>query len=151
MKNTKVKLAVIALGISLVLVSCNKSQSAKEKEVVNEKEDLIEAKQDLNEVKQDSINEYNTFKANVELKITENKKRIQDLKTNNNLKGKTERQSNQVEIDKLEKRNLDLEGKINNYQQGSTQVWSDFKSEVNNEADDLEKSISDVSDRTKKK
>jgi hypothetical protein len=151
MKNTKVKLAAIALGFCLVLVSCNKSQSSKEKEVADEKEDLIEAKQDLNEVKQDSINEYNTFKANVELKITENKKRIQDLKTSNNLKGKTERQANLVEIDKLEKRNMDLESKINNYQQGSTQVWSDFKSEVNKEADDLEKSISDVSDRTKKK
>lgn len=151
MKNTKVKLAVLVMAIGLFMVGCNKSPSSKEKEVAEANEDLVEAKQDLNEAQQDSINDFNTFKEMIEVKIAENKKTIQELKAQNNLKGKTERQAADVEITKLENRNNELELKIQNYEQGPNEKWAMFKDDVNKEMDELGKSISTMAQRNMKK
>ena len=151
MKKAIVKLAAITFGISLFLVSCNKSPASKENDVQDAKEDLVEAKQDLNEAQQDSINDFNTFKETIDLKIAENKKTIQELKSKNNKKGKSERQAAEIEINKLEKRNTELELRIQNYEQGSAEKWTLFKAEVNKEMDELGKSISSMAQRNMKK
>ena len=62
-----------------------------------------------------------------------------------------ERDIDEVEINKLEKRNKDLKLKIENYEQGPEQKWALFKVDFNNELDALGKSISSMADRNKKK
>ncbi|TDR25792.1 hypothetical protein IP97_01076 [Flavobacterium cheniae] len=133
------------------MTSCNNSPTAKEEDVKEATQDLIDAEADLNQAEYDSISDFNTFKESIQLKLVENQKVIDDLKLKITSKGKVERDIDEVEINKLEKRNTDLRLKIENYEQGPAQKWELFKVDFNNELDDLGKSISEMADRNKKK
>lgn len=133
------------------MTSCNNSPTAKEEDVKEATQDLIDAEADLDQAEYDSISDFNTFKESIQLKLVENQKVIDDLKLKITSKGKVERDIDEVEINKLEKRNTDLRLKIENYEQGPSQKWELFKVDFNNELDDLGKSISEMADRNKKK
>lgn len=133
------------------MTSCNNSPTAKEEDVKEATQDLIDAEADLDQAEYDSISDFNTFKESIQLKLVENQKVIDDLKLKITSKGKVERDIDEVEINKLEKRNTDLRLKIENYKQGPEQKWELFKVDFNNELDDLGKSISEMADRNKKK
>lgn len=133
------------------MTSCNNSPTAKEEDVKEATQDLIDAEADLDQAEYDSISDFNTFKESIQLKLVENQKVIDDLKLKITSKGKVERDIDEVEINKLEKRNTDLRLKIENYEQGPAQKWELFKVDFNNELDDLGKSISEMADRNKKK
>ena len=133
------------------MTSCNNSPTAKEEDVQEATQDLIDAEADLEQAEYDSISDFNTFKESIQLKLVENQNVIDDLKLKITSKGKVERDIDEVEINKLEKRNTDLKLKIENYEQGPEQKWALFKVDFNNELDDLGKSISNIADRNKKK
>lgn len=133
------------------MTSCNNSPTAKEEDVKEATQDLIDAEADLDQAEYDSISDFNTFKESIQLKLVENQNVIDDLKLKITSKGKVERDIDEVEINKLEKRNTDLRLKIENYEQGPAQKWALFKVDFNNELDDLGKSISEMADRNKKK
>jgi len=133
------------------LTSCNNSPTDKEKEVEEATEDLIDAKSDLDQAVYDSISDFNAYKESIQLKLVENQNQINDLKLKINTKVKSERDSDLVEINKLEKRNTELKLKIDNYEQGPEQTWELFKVDVNKELDDLGKSISSMAARNMKK
>ena len=133
------------------MTSCNNSPTAKEEDVQEATQDLIDAEADLEQAEYDSISDFNTFKESIQLKLVENQNVIDDLKLKITSKGKVERDIDEVEINKLEKRNTDLRLKIENYEQGPEQKWELFKVDFNNELDNLGQSISDMADRNKKK
>lgn len=133
------------------MTSCNNSPTAKEADVKEATEDLIDAEADLDQAEFDSINDFNTFKESIQIKLAENQSVINDLKSKISSKGKVNRDIDEVEINKLEKRNTELKLKIENYEQGPEQKWALFKVDFNNELDDLGKSISNMADRNKKK
>lgn len=145
------KIALFTGLIGFFLTSCNNSPTAKENDLEQAKEDVITAEDDLVEATNDSINDFNQYKESIQLKLIENQKVIDELKLKINSKAKVERDLDQVEINKLEKRNTDLKLKIENYEQGPEQKWALFKVDFNNELDDLGKSISEMADRNKKK
>ena len=133
------------------MTSCNNSPTAKEEDVQEATQDLIDAEADLEQAEYDSISDFNTFKESIQIKLAENQNVIDDLKLKITSKGKVERDIDEVEINKLEKRNTDLRLKIENYEQGPEQKWELFKVDFNNELDNLGQSISDMADRNKKK
>jgi len=133
------------------MTSCNNSPTAKEEDVKEATQDLIDAKADFDQAEYDSISDFNAFKENIQLKLVENQSVINDLKSKISSKGKVDRDIDEVEINKLEKRNTELKLKIENYEQGPEQKWALFKVDFNNELDDLGKSISNMADRNKKK
>jgi len=133
------------------MTSCNNSPTAKEEDVKEATQDLIDAKADLDQAEYDSISDFNTFKESIQLKLVENQNVINDLKSKISSKGKVDRDIDEVEINKLEKRNTKLKLKIENYEQGPEQKWALFKVDFNNELDDLGKSISNMANRNKKK
>ncbi|WP_133607162.1 hypothetical protein [Flavobacterium cheniae] len=151
MKTYILKTILTTSIIGLFMTSCNNSPTAKEEDVKEATQDLIDAEADLNQAEYDSISDFNTFKESIQLKLVENQKVIDDLKLKITSKGKVERDIDEVEINKLEKRNTDLRLKIENYEQGPAQKWELFKVDFNNELDDLGKSISEMADRNKKK
>jgi hypothetical protein len=151
MKTYILKTILTTSIIGLFMTSCNNSPSAKEEDVKEATQDLIDAEADLDQAEYDSISDFNTFKESIQLKLVENQKVIDDLKLKITSKGKVERDIDEVEINKLEKRNTDLRLKIENYKQGPAQKWELFKVDFNNELDDLGKSISEMADRNKKK
>ena len=137
MKTYILKTILTTSIIGLFMTSCNNSPTAKEEDVKEATQDLIDAEADLDQAEYDSISDFNIFKESIQLKLVENQKVIDDLKLKITSKGKVERDIDEVEINKLEKRNTDLRLKIENY--------------FNNELDDLGKSISEMADRNKKK
>ena len=151
MKTYILKTILTTSIIGLFMTSCNNSPTAKEEDVQEATQDLIDAEADLEQAEYDSISDFNTFKESIQLKLIENQKEIDDLKLKITSKGKVERDIDEVEINKLEKRNTDLRLKIENYEQGPAQKWALFKVDFNNELDDLGQSISDMADRNKKK
>ena len=151
MKTYILKTILTTSIIGLFMTSCNNSPTAKEKDVKEATQDLIDAEADLDQAEYDSISDFNTFKESIQLKLVENQKVIDDLKLKITSKRKVERDIDEVEINKLEKRNTDLRLKIENYEQGPAQKWALFKVDFNNELDDLGKSISEMADRNKKK
>lgn len=151
MKTYILKTILTTSIIGLFMTSCNNSPTAKEEDVKEATQDLIDAEADLDQAEYDSISDFNTFKESIQLKLVENQKVIDDLKLKITSKGKVERDIDEVEINKLEKRNTDLRLKIENYEQGPSQKWELFKVDFNNELDDLGKSISEMADRNKKK
>lgn len=151
MKTYILKTILTTSIIGLFMTSCNNSPTAKEEDVKEATQDLIDAEADLDQAEYDSISDFNTFKESIQLKLVENQKVIDDLKLKITSKGKVERDIDEVEINKLEKRNTDLRLKIENYKQGPEQKWELFKVDFNNELDDLGKSISEMADRNKKK
>ena len=151
MKTYILKTILTTSIIGLFMTSCNNSPTAKEEDVKEATQDLIDAEADLDQAEYDSISDFNTFKESIQLKLVENQNVIDDLKLKITSKGKVERDIDEVEINKLEKRNTDLRLKIENYKQGPEQKWELFKVDFNNELDDLGKSISEMADRNKKK
>lgn len=151
MKTYILKTILTTSIIGLFMTSCNNSPTAKEEDVKEATQDLIDAEADLDQAEYDSISDFNTFKESIQLKLVENQKVIDDLKLKITSKGKVERDIDEVEINKLEKRNTDLRLKIENYEQGPAQKWALFKVDFNNELDDLGKSISEMADRNMKK
>jgi hypothetical protein len=151
MKTYIIKTILTTSVIGLFMTSCNNSPTAKEEDVQEATQDLIDAEADLEQAEYDSISDFNTFKESIQLKLVENQNVIDDLKLKITSKGKVERDIDEVEINKLEKRNTDLRLKIENYEQGPAQKWELFKVDLNNELDELGKSISEMADRNKKK
>ena len=151
MKTYIIKTILTTSIIGLFMTSCNNSPTAKENDLEQAKEDVITAEDELLEATNDSISDFNTFKESIQLKLVENQKVIDDLKQKITSKGKVERDIDEVEINKLEKRNTDLRLKIENYEQGPAQKWELFKVDFNNELDNLGQSISDMANRNKKK
>lgn len=145
----KTVFTTIILG--LLTISCNNSSTDKEEGVREATQDLMDAKADLDQAESDSINDFIAYKEIIQLKLVENQQAIDDLKQRVNSKGKVERDIDEVEINKLEKRNTELMLKIQNYEQGPEQKWELFRVDFNNELDDLGKSISSMADRNMKK
>lgn len=151
MKTYIIKTILTTSIIGLFMTSCNNSPTAKEEDVKEATQDLIDAEADFDQAEYDSISDFNAFKENIQLKLVENQSVINDLKSKISSKGKVDRDIDEVEINKLEKRNTELKLKIENYEQGPAQKWALFKVDFNNELDDLGQSISDMADRNKKK
>ncbi len=151
MKVNILKTVLTAVLLGFFITSCNNSPAAKEEEVIEATEDLVDAKADLDQAEIDSIADFNTYKESIHLKLGENQKMIAAMKLKINSKSKVERDLDEVEINKLEKRNADLRLKIENYEQGTSQKWALYKIEFNNELDDLGKSISKMAERNMKK
>lgn len=121
------------------------------KSALSGQEDVIDAKVALQQSKLDSINDYNTFKNSIELKIDENQKQINEIAIKVDRSNDKNRAANVKELAKLEEKNEELKAKLNEYdQQGTAEKWELFKVEVNNDIDELGKSISNMAERNMK-
>jgi hypothetical protein len=151
MKKYILKSILLTAIASLMLVGCNNSPKEKEVELEDAQEDVIDAKVALQQSKLDSINDYNTFKNSIELKIDENQKQINEIAIKVDRSNDKNRAANVKELAKLEEKNQELKTKLNEYdQQGTAEKWELFKVEVNNDIDELGKSISNMAERNMK-
>jgi len=151
MKTFILKMVLIASTIGFFMTSCSNSPTAKESNLEQAKQDVIDAQAELDQAENDSISNFNTYKESIQLKLVENQELISDLKMKISSKAKVERDIDQVEINKLESRNAELKLKIENYELGPEQRWALFKVDLNNELDELGKSISRMAERNQKK
>ena len=140
------KTAFFSSVILSFFIGCNKPVIAIEQNIKDVKADLSDAKAILEQANFDSINDFNNFKVSMKLKIAENQKVLNNLKLDIDSKDKGIRRLENLEINKLEKRNTMLKYKIENYEQSSSQKFEFFKDDVKNQLDDLRISISSMAE-----
>lgn len=156
MKKSIFTLAVTALMIGTILVSCQ--SSAKKEETA--KDNLQKAQEDLDEVQYDAAmaaqkkaaiaKEWQTLKNNTQATINENEIRIAELKVKMKKTGKDIDSLYAKKIDQLEQKNKDIKAKIETYKNDKNSDWESFKREYNHDMDELGKALKDITVDNKK-
>lgn len=138
------KQAILSLVIStssvLFLTSCkeNVTQSTEaQEEVVASKLQLIAAKKD-------SLTTYKEFKEKMTEKIDVNEAMIANLKLKSISKSKDVKASYDEKIKELEKKNVTLKSKLNDFKEETGKDWELFKAEIKENTDQLEKDFNDL-------
>jgi len=134
---------------SLLLTGCQSSTS--KEEAANAKVD--EAQQELREAQQDAdieaqkvatADEWNAFKTESEIKISEYEIRIKALKDQIKKPGKTFDDLYKKRIEQLEQKIADLKTRMNDYENNQS-GWEKFKREFNRDMDELGSALKDFS------
>lgn len=149
MKNL-LKMTVMVAFLSFLFVSCKDSPTENETELEEAREDVVEAEIDLQQSRLDSVADYNNFKYNIDLKILENQRRIDEMKAILKSSKQANKLSNEKKLAELEARNATLKAKIQDYEQGTSEKWELFKNDFNNEMDEVGKSISEMANDNNK-
>jgi len=155
MKKTILTLAVAtALMAGTILTGCQSSDAkveAAQDKVQDAKQDLKEVQKDANAeaVKYASAEEWKTFKMESEVKIHDNEVRIAELKEKMKKSGKALDAVYEEKIDMLEKKNKDLQAKLDAYEKSQSN-WESFKREFNHDMDELGHAFADLAVDNKK-
>ena len=142
MKIFFIKTPLISSVILLFFMSCTKPTLATEDDLNKENANLTEVEAVIQMVNFDSVNDFNKFKVSIKFKLAENQKVLNNLKLDNDSNDRAIRSLENSEINKLEKRNMILKHKVENYKQSSVEHFVIFKEDVTNQLDDLRISIS---------
>jgi chromosome segregation ATPase len=154
MKRTILTLAVTMFMAGNVFTSC-KSNSDKEEDAI---ENVQDAEQNLEDVTEDINNdaitkandeEWQTYKTEANNTISENEKRIADLKKAMKKPGTTFDATYEKNIDALEDRNAALKTKIDNYENNQTD-WTSFKREFSSDMKEIGVALKDLTVNNKK-
>ena len=142
-------IAMTMLAIAF-LSSCTSNTDkleAANKEVAEAKEELAEARADAREIRIMVANEeeWRAFKADAEIKIQANEKRIEELREKMKKPGKTFDEMYRKNIDALEERNRDLRKRVGYYESNQSD-WDKFKREFNHDMDELGKALKDLTE-----
>ena len=136
MNKAIVILAILAVPI---FTSC---KSAQQKENAA-KEQVVESNKDLTDTKISNANDWLTFKAEAEAKITDNEQKISKIKVEMNKPDSTFDGIRRTRIEKLEAKNAELKSKLNNYDGNETE-WKTFQSDFNREMKEIGDNIKDL-------
>ena len=136
--------------LSFLFVSCKDTPTENEIDLEEAREDVVEAEHDLQQSKLDSVSDYKQFKYNIELKIIENQKQIDEMQAQLKTSRNANKESSEKKWATLEAKNATLKAKIQEYEQGTSEKWEIFKMNFNNEMDEVGKSISEMANENKK-
>ena len=148
MKTNILKVALIAGITSFGVISCNESPADKEVKVEEAQENLDEAQQELVQATTDSINEYTQFRQESEMKLQSNDEKIARLREKNTSDKKDLKIKYDKRINELEEKNNKLKARIKDCKDDDSQTsWASFKQSINEEMDEVGKSISDMAQK----
>ena len=134
--------ASAAVMIGILLNGCQtpaQKEATAETNVQNAKDDLKVAKQELNA-------EYPAFRKDADIQITDNEKRIIDLRAKLNKPGKHPLDNaRKQKIDDLEKQNTELRAMLDGYEADHSD-WVAFKLKFNHAKDNISNAFKDFGD-----
>ncbi|MDD3003921.1 hypothetical protein [Flavobacterium sp.] len=138
-------LVVASLLLSGAAFTSCKSNTEKiedaQEDVVDAKKDEIDAQQDLNEAKYENASDYEQYKAAIKLIIAENETRIAEFKVKLKTQSAENQKIYQEKINLLEKKNDQLEDDIEDFKEGVSENWNDFKNRIERSKNDIEADI----------
>lgn len=149
MKTINLKVTAIACIMIFGMSYCKNSPAEKAENVENAQEDLNKAENNLQKAVQDSTNEYARYKIESEAKLKENDLKIARLKAklkNDKAEIRTKYEKQLVE---LELKNSKLKTSIADYKETDKNKWEKFKTNFNQDMDELGKSISRMAEEKK--
>ena len=142
MKIKTISYSLAALLAVSLFIGCANSTENETKALKEAKEDVVDAQINLEQAKKDSAEEYDKFKVVALSTLTENEKKIAELKEKRKSESADARAKYLKELNALEVQNDQLRVKMTNYNTGAKDKWTAFKAGFNQEVDDLGKAIS---------
>ncbi|MFE3867229.1 hypothetical protein ACFX5E_03960 [Flavobacterium sp. LS2P90] len=154
MKKTIYTLAITTLLTATVLTGCQtstkKEEMAKDK-VADAREDMADAAEELMVAKKEATaEEWKKFKAETNVRITENESRIAELKVKMKNTGNSMDAMYAKKIDELEQKNKQIKIKVDSYKNDTSDDWESFKKEYNHDMDQLSQALKDMAVDNKK-
>ncbi len=141
--------ALTALSVTAFAQQDKKVAKAK-KEVVEAEKDLTKAKIELTEATKDSAADYQRFRNETAQKISENDKKIAELKAKRADEIKEDKAKYDAKVVALEQKNNELKRKAEGSETVKTSAWTSFKREFNHDMDELGKALKDITVDNKK-
>lgn len=120
---------------------CQSNSSEKLKEA---KAESAEADENLNQAKEEYQADLENYKLEVKSKITTNEQSINEFKAriaNSKIEAKADYDRR---INVLEKKNTDMQRKMDEYKMESAEQWKSFKAEFNHDMDEIGKALKDL-------
>ena len=142
MKKTLFKMMLFSTIALITITSCNNSPEKKAEQLEQAKDKVVDARNDLNKAIEDSINDYNKFKNEFEVKIKDNEMQIAALLERIKLEKAETRMRQEKELAALTAKNEIMRNEIIAYKETSKDNWEAFKLSYNKRMDELGKSIS---------
>jgi lipopolysaccharide export LptBFGC system permease protein LptF len=143
---TKMKKKLIIPGFMIIitgltLASCN---NVSEKKVEDAKENVMDAKQDLQAAQNKYSEEWQKFKNDFELKITDNDNKIGLLKVKSAKKKGEAKNKFDEKIAELEHKNQNMRDNLADYKDEGSESWETFKKRFHDDMEDFEKSMKEI-------
>lgn len=140
MKKSIVSLGMLTAVFALSLTSCKDAES----NVKQTQEEVLDARVDLMESKNEAAEALEKFKLDIYEKLSDNNKKIRDLRVKE-IKGTSkEKEDYTVRIDELQTKNEALKSKLDAYTSYDAASYETFKTELRENADSLEKEFQEL-------
>ena len=141
---TYFKMSVLACIISAGMISCSLSPKQHAEKVEAAQEKVDQATTDLNQSVIDSNNEYVKYKMESEEKLKANELKIANLKAKTRAQNQAMRDNYEKKLNELELKNAKLRENMQNYKEGNPTDWDKFKTDFNNDMNELGKAITNI-------
>jgi hypothetical protein len=142
MKNNVLTFAVMGFMAGTFLAGCDKTP---EQKVEPTKETKVqEAKQGLQDARAEYLKEWEAFKAETELKIAANEKRIDAYKEKMENAGPKAKARYKKDVAALKQKNHELKEKLENYKDEGQGKWEEFKKNINDDLAAVGKTMKDL-------
>lgn len=138
MKNLFWAMALFIVAFATILTSCETSGE----KVENAEENVASAKEDLAEARQDYMEDVADFRREKAYRIAANNREIEDFNS------KIREEKNEIDysekIAELDRKNRDLQMKLDGYEANNKNNWESFKNEFNREMDQVGSALRDL-------
>lgn len=139
--------AACFLTASMILMGCKtaaQKSEAKKENVVEAKADLELAQKEVTIQEAANAEEWKTFKEESKIRISDNNKRIAELKAKMNEPGSDRDENYAKRISVLEQKNKDMDISIKTFEDSKSSDWQGFKRNFNQGMDDIGKALKDM-------
>ena len=141
MKNNIIAFAVMGFMAGTLITGCEKTP---EQKLEANKETIAQAKQDTASVRAERAKEWQTFKAESEVQIAANEKRIDAYEAKMEKAGPKAKAKYSKEITELKKKNHELKEKLEDYKDADQSKWQEFKTNFKADMDAVGKTMKDL-------
>lgn len=142
----KIRLLIYtALPVILFFVGACSSASDQSKNLENSSEEVDKAKNNLIKAQEAYNEELENFREEMKIAINNNKAMLKELRDSKWILDQKAKKKRIEQIAELQKKNDDLEFRLNNTNEQKQSNWKKFKEEFNYDMNELGKSIKDIS------
>ena len=133
-------LTTVLLIAGSVLTGCDKNRDNK----ADAKEEVQKANQALLDAQTQYEKEWQQFKSDADLKISNNEKRIDEFKAEIKKTGAKFKAKYSNKVLTLEQKNIELKKMLNDFHYEGKESWETFKHDFNNNVDSVETALGEL-------
>ena len=142
--NMKVKImmpVLISIATALTVGSCNQTSETKMEQA---QEEVKQAQTDLHTAENKYSEEWATFKADIEIRINENDRKIEELENKASNKHGKAKDEFKRRISLLKEKNHAMRERLGEYRNDGHEKWDDFKNDFNHSMNEIGDSFEEL-------